>query len=50
MSHGFPGQDSPGRGGRKCVKTGAQGKTLGQALLRMEKDLPGDMTLADLEP
>jgi len=42
--------DSLGGGGSESVKTDAQGKTHGQALLRMELDLPGDLTLADLQP
>jgi hypothetical protein len=49
MNHAFPGRHFPGWGGRKRVKTDARGKTQGQALLRMELDLPGDLTLADLE-
>ncbi len=42
--------DSLGGGGSESVKTDAQGKTHGQALLRMELDLPGDVTLANLQP
>jgi hypothetical protein len=42
--------DSLGGGGSESVKTDAQGKTHGQALLRMELELPDDMTLADLQP
>lgn len=42
--------DSLGGGGSESVKTDAQGKTHGQALLRMELDLPADMNLADLQP
>ena len=42
--------DSLGGGGSESVKTDAQGKTHGQALLRMELDLPGDISLADLKP
>jgi hypothetical protein len=42
--------DSLGGGGSESVKTDAQGKTHGQALLRMELDLPGDLALADLQP
>jgi len=42
--------DSLGGGGSESVKTDAQGKTHGQALLRMELDLPGDVSLADLQP
>jgi len=42
--------DSLGGGGSESVKTDAQGKTHGQALLRMELDLPSDMPLADLQP
>jgi len=42
--------DSLGGGGSESVKTDAQGKTHGQALLRMELDLPGDLSLADLQP
>ena len=40
--------DSLGGGGSESVKTDAQGKTHGQALLRMELDLHGDLSLADL--
>ena len=42
--------DSLGGGGSESVKTDAQGKTHGQALLRMELDLPGDLSLVDLRP
>jgi hypothetical protein len=42
--------DSLGGGGSESVKTDAQGKTHGQALLRMELDLPGDVSLTDLKP
>lgn len=42
--------DSLGGGGSESVKTDAQGKTHGQALLRMELDLPGGVSLADLKP
>ena len=42
--------DSLGGGGSESVKTDAQGKTHGQALLRMELDLPGDLPLANLKP
>jgi hypothetical protein len=42
--------DSLGGGGSESVKTDAQGKTHGLALLRMELDLPGAVTLADLQP
>lgn len=42
--------DSLGGGGSESVKTDAQGKTHGQALLRMELDLPDDVSLADLRP
>jgi len=42
--------DSLGGGGSESVKTDAQGKTHGQALLRMELDLPGQVSLADLKP
>ncbi len=42
--------DSLGGGGSESVKSDAQGKTHGQALLRMELDLPGDISLADLTP
>lgn len=42
--------DSLGGGGSESVKTDAQGKTHGQALLRMELELPGDVALADLKP
>jgi hypothetical protein len=40
--------DSLGGGGSESVKTDAQGKTHGQALLRMELDLPVTVSLADL--
>ena len=42
--------DSLGGGGSESVKTDAQGKTHGQALLRMELDLPGHVSLTDLKP
>ncbi|WP_306589774.1 hypothetical protein [Geothrix sp. 21YS21S-4] len=42
--------DSLGGGGSESVKTDAQGKTHGQALLRMELDLPGGTSLAELQP
>ena len=42
--------DSLGGGGSESVKTDAQGKTHGQAMLRMELDLPGDVSLAELKP
>ncbi len=42
--------DSLGGGGSESVKTDAQGKTHGQALLRMELDLPDTMSLAGLKP
>ena len=42
--------DSLGGGGSESVKTDAQGKTHGQALLRMELDLPAGVALADLVP
>lgn len=42
--------DSLGGGGSESVKTDAQGKTHGQALLRMELDLPSDVPLAGLKP
>ena len=42
--------DSLGGGGSESMKTDAQGKTHGQALLRMELDLPGNVSLADLKP
>jgi hypothetical protein len=42
--------DSLGGGGSESVKTDAQGKTHGQALLRMELDLPATVSLADLKP
>ncbi len=42
--------DSLGGGGSESVKTDAQGKTHGLGLLRMELDLPGDVSLADLQP
>jgi hypothetical protein len=42
--------DSLGGGGSESVKTDAQGKTHGQALLRMELELPAGLSLADLKP
>lgn len=42
--------DSLGGGGSESVLTDAQGKTHGQALLRMELELPGDLSPADLKP
>lgn len=42
--------DSLGGGGSESVKTDAQGKTHGQALLRMELELPVGLSLADLKP
>lgn len=42
--------DSLGGGGSESVKTDAQGKTHGQALLRMQLELPADVDLADLVP
>ena len=42
--------DSLGGGGSESVKTDAQGKTHGQALLRMELDLPDEVSLANLKP
>lgn len=42
--------DSLGGGGSESVKTDAQGKTHGQALLRMELDLPVGLPLASLKP
>jgi hypothetical protein len=42
--------DSLGGGGSESVKTDAQGKTHGQALLRMELDLPDAISLAALLP
>lgn len=42
--------DSLGGGGSESVKTDAQGKTHGQALLRMDIDLPSGFALADLQP
>ena len=42
--------DSLGGGGSESVKTDAQGKTHGQALLRMELELPSGVTLTDLNP
>ncbi len=42
--------DSLGGGGSESVKTDAQGKTHGQAMLRMELDLPADLPLALLKP
>ncbi len=41
--------DSLGGGGSESVKTDAQGKTHGQALLRMELELPAGVTLAHLQ-
>ena len=42
--------DSLGGGGSESVKTDAQGKTHGQALLRMELELPPGVAVADLLP
>ncbi|MBI4912301.1 MAG: hypothetical protein HY823_06160 [Acidobacteria bacterium] len=42
--------DSLGGGGSESVKTDAQGKTHGQALLRLELELPPGVALADLVP
>ncbi len=42
--------DSLGGGGSESVKTDAQGKTHGQAMLRMELDLPADVPLTGLKP
>jgi hypothetical protein len=42
--------DSLGGGGSESVKTDAQGKTHGQALLRMELELPAGVDLVDLVP
>ena len=42
--------DSLGGGGSESVKTDAQGKTHGQAILRMELELPQGVALADLLP
>ena len=42
--------DSLGGGGSESVKTDAQGKTHGQALLRMELELPPGAVLADMLP
>ena len=42
--------DSLGGGGSESVKTDAQGKTHGQAMLRMELDLPAGVPLASLKP
>lgn len=42
--------NSLGGGGSESVKTDAQGKTHGQALLRMTLDLPADIQLAHLKP
>lgn len=42
--------DSLGGGGSESVKTDAQGKTHGQALLRMQLELPTGVALADLVP
>ena len=41
--------DSLGGGGSESVKTDAQGKTHGQALLLMEIPLPSGLSLADLK-
>ncbi|HJW10107.1 MAG TPA: hypothetical protein VJ483_10755 [Holophagaceae bacterium] len=41
--------DSLGGGGSESVKTDAQGKTHGQALLRMELDLPAGADLAQYQ-
>ncbi len=41
--------DSLGGGGSESMKTDAQGKTHGQALLRMELELPAGVTLAHLQ-
>lgn len=48
-SFNFILHDSLGGGGSESVKTDAQGKTHGQALLRMELELPGGVSLADLQ-
>ena len=42
--------DSLGGGGSESVKTDAQGKTHGQAMLRMELNLPAGVPLASLKP
>ncbi|MBK8726546.1 MAG: hypothetical protein IPL96_11035 [Holophagaceae bacterium] len=42
--------DSLGGGGSESVKTDAQGKTHGQALLRMELEVPDTLNLKDLLP
>ncbi|HJU84018.1 MAG TPA: hypothetical protein VJ600_07385 [Holophagaceae bacterium] len=42
--------DSLGGGGSESVKTDAQGKTHGQALLRMELELPASLPLSRLQP
>ncbi len=42
--------DSLGGGGSESVKTDAQGKTHGQALLLMEIQMPTGVSLADLVP
>jgi hypothetical protein len=42
--------DSLGGGGSESVKTDAQGKTHGQAMLLMELDLPESLNLASLLP
>jgi hypothetical protein len=42
--------DSLGGGGSESVKTDAQGKTHGQALLKLAIDLPAEIALADLLP
>ena len=42
--------DSLGGGGSESVKTDAQGKTHGQALLLMEIPMPAEISLAELIP
>lgn len=42
--------NSLGGGGSESVKTDAQGKTHGQALLQLEIDLPDDVRLSELLP
>ena len=42
--------DSLGGGGSASIKTDAQGKTHGLALLRLEMDVPGDVLEATPEP
>ena len=42
--------DAQGGVGSEIMKSDAQGKMHGQALLRMVLDLPGEVSLADLQP